>query len=396
MDVVGSVTRRQISPLDLDLERQASQTFLMYQGERLVTPNGMPVCDEAAKVMEVVLDDLQTARQVNLSGAQLELTANLTCYEIHIRRTQGKGRSSTVDLSMWTEQEPLLNGVLEGTAQLTETRPVLEFFGRPGHRLLVPSNEPAAWVKRVWNELDEVQRAVVEALIRRHSVAFTVASAFALRGLATKQYARAVWRIRERTDAGFRRRDAALQFGHFEDIWRDARRAERYLVANIDPLEALFGKGESTNLEFKTTLRKNVRTENIDRVILNASLKTIAAFLNTEGGILAIGVTDEGSPVENLLELDGLETEDKYLRHLFSKMRDTFGGAASSAVTAHFETVHGCPVCVVRCSKNAVPVFAVLNKNSEEFFVRNGPSTESLSVREAVRHIRRRFPDYRG
>ena len=59
--------------------------------------------------------------------------------------------------------------------------------------------------------------------------------------------------------------------------------------------EELIKRGQSKTLEFEAALRWNLQEERQDdeRVTLRA-LKTIAAFLNTEGGELVIGVTGNG------------------------------------------------------------------------------------------------------
>jgi len=66
--------------------------------------------------------------------------------------------------------------------------------------------------------------------------------------------------------------------------------------------------------------------------ITHASIKTIAAFLNTEGGDLVIGVNDARTPVG--LEPDGFESDDKFMLHLsqvFNWYADDFGGQAKLA-----------------------------------------------------------------
>ena len=73
---------------------------------------------------------------------------------------------------------------------------------------------------------------------------------------------------------------------------------DQYLRGHRDAAE-LIKRGESKTLEFKSTLRWNLRrrTAEDDKCITHAVLKTIAAFLNTEGGDLLIGVADDGSIV---------------------------------------------------------------------------------------------------
>ena len=62
------------------------------------------------------------------------------------------------------------------------------------------------------------------------------------------------------------------------------------------PLLWDFKRGESKTLEFKSTLRWNTKEDRKDdKVITHSALKTVAAFLNTDGGDLLIGVRDDGS-----------------------------------------------------------------------------------------------------
>ena len=58
---------------------------------------------------------------------------------------------------------------------------------------------------------------------------------------------------------------------------------------------AIIASGESEKLEFKSTITTNIQTGENDKRMEKAVLKTIVAFLNTTGGILMIGVSDDGS-----------------------------------------------------------------------------------------------------
>jgi predicted HTH transcriptional regulator len=66
-------------------------------------------------------------------------------------------------------------------------------------------------------------------------------------------------------------------------------------------------------------------------------LKTIAAFLNTEGGDLLIGVADDGSIVG--IERDQLESDDKFMRHLTQVVRNGLGDRASTCIDPKAEIV---------------------------------------------------------
>ena len=61
-----------------------------------------------------------------------------------------------------------------------------------------------------------------------------------------------------------------------------------------EDIQRLIRDGESNRLEFKSTLRTNLETGETDKRMEKAVLKTIVAFLNTDGGNLLIGVDDDG------------------------------------------------------------------------------------------------------
>src|SRR3546814_12750902 len=56
----------------------------------------------------------------------------------------------------------------------------------------------------------------------------------------------------------------------------------------------LIAAGEGDGVEFKSTLRMNLHTGQVDDKMQVTVLKTIAGFLNAKGGTLLIGVSDDG------------------------------------------------------------------------------------------------------
>ena len=84
-------------------------------------------------------------------------------------------------------------------------------------------------------------------------------------------------------------------------------------------------------MEFKSSLRVNLHTGNQDPRIEHAVLKTLAAFLNTRGGTLVIGVDDKGVPLG--LENDGFQTEDKMDQHLANLIQTDSGRITDCAFT---------------------------------------------------------------
>ena len=69
------------------------------------------------------------------------------------------------------------------------------------------------------------------------------------------------------------------------------------LNAYREKIKSLISSGESDRLEFKSTLRWNLKTDRSEKGIEKAWLKSMVAFLNTDGGVLLVGVDDVGVAV---------------------------------------------------------------------------------------------------
>lgn len=148
---------------------------------------------------------------------------------------------------------------------------------------------------------------------------------------------------------------------------------------------ALVKEGESEKLEFKSTLRYNLHTEKPDKRMENACLKTLAAYLNSGGGVLVVGVDDEGKALG--LDADKFPNEDKLLLHLNTLVMNHLGGGFSQLIRESIHTLDGQRVLVVQCLRASQPVF--FHRDSEEFFyVRSGPSSQALSPSEVLAYLK--------
>ena len=147
-------------------------------------------------------------------------------------------------------------------------------------------------------------------------------------------------------------------------------------------------QGESEAVEFKSTLRTNMHTRQRDRRMEHAVLKTLAGFLNTNGGTLIVGVADDGTPVG--IAADSFPNEDKMALHLVNLVSSGMGAPAMTAIHQHFADHDGRRVLVLRCGRLQAPVF-VKDGSAERFFVRTGPATQELTGATMQSYIRQRF-----
>lgn len=156
----------------------------------------------------------------------------------------------------------------------------------------------------------------------------------------------------------------------------------------VIPVEEMIAVGENTSIEFKSTLRTNLHTGQRDPKMELMVLKTIAAFVNSGGGTLVVGVADDGTPVG--IEEDGFPSEDKMNLHLVNLLRDRIGSQFAMYVHPRFDDFQDTRVLVVDCLKGRSPVF-VKDGNVERFYVRNGAATIELSASQTQAYIKAQF-----
>lgn len=170
-----------------------------------------------------------------------------------------------------------------------------------------------------------------------------------------------------------------------------SRNADILGVAEEEKNRALaeIEKGESSRLEFKSTLRTNLKTGEKDPRMERAVLKTIVAYLNSRGGTLFIGVADDGTVL-------GIDTEsfdnskDKFGLHLNNLIVRQIGGEFLPFIRYNLIDFDDRSIMKVECQRSNRPVF--LNDGKEEiFYVRSGPSTIELHGMELLYYTNHNF-----
>jgi len=153
-------------------------------------------------------------------------------------------------------------------------------------------------------------------------------------------------------------------------------------------IERAIAHGESEKVEYKSTLRTNLATGEKDPRMEKAVLKTLVAFMNTDGGTLLIGVSDEGNVVG--IDEDSFDNRDKLNLHMTHLIANQIGNEFLHFISFRLVDYKGKGVMRVVCNKSDVPVFLVDGK-TETFFVRSGPSSIDLSGTELLDYASTRF-----
>ncbi len=163
-------------------------------------------------------------------------------------------------------------------------------------------------------------------------------------------------------------------------------------------IEDLIAEGESDELEFKSSLRWDYQQQVVNKVLEGVVVKTVAAFANSQGGTLLIGVKDDGTAIgldQDYAALGGAD-RDKYELHLRNLLSSAFGAAfASAKLKVSFPVVGDVEICqVVISPANKALITKVADKNgqtSEKFYVRNGNASRELPMSEMQTYMAERF-----
>jgi len=152
------------------------------------------------------------------------------------------------------------------------------------------------------------------------------------------------------------------------------------------------------NLNISKIKEESEKIVGIEKKLIHSSLKTIAAFANTKGGTLIIGVKDDK-------KIFGLEqdyntfkkeqTRDEFGKYFDSKVKEYFGDSfSSSLLEKEFLKFPEGDILIIKTLQSQEEVFLLKNENGkkeESIYVRNLSSSEKLEGIELSKFIKRKF-----
>lgn len=154
----------------------------------------------------------------------------------------------------------------------------------------------------------------------------------------------------------------------------------------------LISDGEGQFVEFKSSILWDYHQEKMNKNLSVPIIKNCAAFMNTAGGTLLVGIDDSG----NVL---GLEADYRVMKkanpdgfelifnNAFSKM---IGIEFRQFVRLSFPEIEGKTICLIAVQPSTNPAY-FRNQNKEEFYIRAGNASQPLTVSKATAYIQDRF-----
>jgi len=156
----------------------------------------------------------------------------------------------------------------------------------------------------------------------------------------------------------------------------------------IDKIRSVLRHGESKISEFKGSLSLCSKTGKKEKYLEIEVLKTIVAFLNTEGGILFIGVNDDGI-------ISGVDAEiakfykniDAFLLKFKNLIKERIGEEFYPFIEYDAIQIDGKYVLMVECKATPSPCYL----DNSTFYVRTNPATDKLEGPKLVEYVKNHF-----
>jgi len=160
------------------------------------------------------------------------------------------------------------------------------------------------------------------------------------------------------------------------------------MLSDADKVMSLARSGESKTVEFKQTFNLDVKKGTKEKYITESVLKTLVAFLNTDGGVLLVGISDSG-------EISGIDEEiekfhrssDAFMLDFKNHLKKRIGEQFYPFIDQRIVLVESRRVLVVECKKSHQPCFL----DGEVFYVRTNPATDKLEGPKLLDYVKNRF-----
>jgi hypothetical protein len=154
-----------------------------------------------------------------------------------------------------------------------------------------------------------------------------------------------------------------------------------------EQVEKLIKCGEGDYIEFKETFSVDIKGKIPEKEMQHECLKTIAAFLNTKGGHLFIGISDKE-------EIKGLERDyeissnrkdkDGFQQKLINSIKSKIGIDEMQYIKIDIVKYKEKDICIVKVLKSEKPAFI----GNDEFYIRTGNTSQKLTNKETANYVR--------
>jgi hypothetical protein len=420
----------------LDLVKKDKEYIIFIEDSPLVTKNGKLFKHSNQRLLKKIISDIQLMGTIDCDGISsyrlIEFQLDYIENGIDVisenfdrisdnddlillktgRKTRAASSPNFLSMEPYDGENPLFNTIFWGFSSVIMN--LNAFIADNIQRIDSEVDDDHPFIlllKQHYQQMSNEMRSAVHLLSYINEAGIVLPLLFVLNRITASEYAKGMLSIHFRNQSanqGKENPDDKFPYAPFtlsgstpreiySSYFNSAVEVGDYLAlvnitgAKQPVLLDLITQGESGELEFKSTFRWDLKAGKTNPSVERTSLKTISAFLNTSGGILLIGVRDDGS-IEGI-ESDRFANEDKFLLHLWTLIRTSLGRDVSPFIQTMLEKKDEKTICIVRCSTSPKPVFLKQPGFNEEFFIRVGPSSNAMDISEALRYISVHFKE---
>jgi Holliday junction resolvase len=180
--------------------------------------------------------------------------------------------------------------------------------------------------------------------------------------------------------------------------WGDPKPENETELQALDSIAEIIERGESNQVEFKTTLHFKTFIRGEETIQLKDEIaKTICAFLNSNGGFLFIGI-------KNNKEIEGLDFDfslakkkdpkDHFQIQFDNMLQQFIGFSIKNKVSCQFCEIEGKEVFCVEVRPSKKRLIFLKGKECKELWVRGEASTRQIrDVEEIINYWKDRQGD---
>ncbi len=165
--------------------------------------------------------------------------------------------------------------------------------------------------------------------------------------------------------------------------------------AALRTVAELIDNDEDFAVEFKSTARWDIREAQPSKLMEDAIVKTVAGFLNTDGGTLLIGVGPDRAVIGlgHDHPLVQPPNSDGFVNWLTTHLVNALGHAAVMRTRARIALHDGQEICRLDVANSSRPVWAKTSKAPRAFYVRMNNSTRELPDTDVPEYAADRWPN---
>jgi len=158
------------------------------------------------------------------------------------------------------------------------------------------------------------------------------------------------------------------------------------------PLEQILKDGETFTNEFKSSLRWDYKQNKINKELEHPVLKTLTAFMNTDGGTLFIGVSKDGEILGIEKDYDSLGDKnwDGWSQAFTNVVNNRIGKEFHKYIKPESVLIDGKTIVKIQVKKSPKETYIDPDTNAE-FHIRAGTTTQKLNPKETTAYVRDHF-----